>query len=350
MASFFSNLFRGGAEREAADRNRNESLNYYLRGSDALNRGLTRSEDALRSSVNSANAWQGQSHGLYGELGNTGNAILDRGRANSLAALGRAGAAYDPLAALGTKYGRGTDLYLDSLGLRGAEGNQRAVDAFQAGPGYAFTLDQGLQALNRRRAAAGMLNSGNADIDALSYGTGLANQSWGAWQDRLGGMVDPELTATSGAATGRAGVARDIANVHQQDASSRLGLAQGVTAGQAGANAARGANDVALGNSLAGLYTGDATNRVGLAGNLASGNMAASNLQAQGEAQGSRNLLNGIMNGALTLASLGGGGSFGFGGSPLAQQGAFGRSQIGPTFANAQEGTMGGVPFPIFRR
>lgn len=323
MASFFSNLFGGGAEREAADRNRNEAVTHYLRGSDALNRGLRRSEDTLRGGVNSANTWQAQNYGLYGDLHNAGNSILDRGRAGGLAALERADAAWDPLAALGAKYGASTDLYLDSLGVRGAEGNQRAVDAFQSAPGYNFTLDQGLQALNRRRAAAGMLNSGNADIDALTYGTGLANQTYGAWQDRLAGFVNPELSATSGAATGQAGVARDAANVHQQDTLSRLALAQGVTAGQAGANTARGASDVALGNSLANLYTGDAASRLGLAGNLASANMAANNLQARGESQGARNLFDAGMGlASLATGALGSGGMFGSGGA-FGSRGAF---------------------------
>lgn len=312
MASFLSNLFGGGAEREAADRNRAAMQDYFQRGSDALNLGLDRSADALRTGTASANAYQQGNYDLYGNLRNAGTAILDRGRADSLAALTAADAAYDPLAMLGAKYGVGTDLYLDSLGVRGADGNQRAVDAFQAGPGYAFARDQGLEALNRRRAAAGMLSSGNADIDAIRFGTGLADQTYGAWQDRLAGLINPELSATSAAATGRAGVQANVANAAAQDALARLGLEQGVTAGQVGANTARGASDVALGNALANLYTRDAGNRVSLTGNYASGNMAANNLQAQGEAQGARNLFNAGMGLAnLAAGAFGGGGMFG---------------------------------------
>lgn len=302
--AFFSDLFGGGAERRAADANRGELSQYYLRGSDALNRGLNRSEDALRTGTNSADSFLGANAGLYGDMRGAGNAILNTGRDASLASLQGVGGIYDPLQA---KYGAGTDLYLDSLGVRGAEGNQRAVESFQAGPGYEFTLDQGINALNRRRAAAGMLDSGNADLDAIRYATGLADQTYGGWQDRLGGLISPELTAAGGAASG----ARDIASLHQSDAAARLGLEGAVTAGQAGANTARAGNDVALGNTLAGLYTGDATNRVGLAGNLASGNMAQNNLQAQGEAQGARNLFGAGM-GLASLAAGGfGGGSFG---------------------------------------
>jgi hypothetical protein len=311
MANFFDTLFGGGAEREAAERNRAALGQYVQTGNAALDRGLVRSEDAVRTGANSANSYLTSNYGLYDDLRNTGNAILDRGRVDSLAALKAVGTAYDPVAALAAKYGAGTQLYLDSTGVNGADGNARAQAAFSAGPGYAFTRDQGIEALNRRRAAAGMLNSGNADIDALTYGTALANQTYGSWQDRLAGLINPELTATSTAASGRAGAASNIANVIGQDTAARLGLAQGVTAGQAGVNTARGANDVALGNSLAGLYTGDAGNRVGIAGNNVSGQMAANNLQAQGQAQGARNLFNG----AVSLASLAAGAMPGAGGS-----------------------------------
>ena len=150
----------------------------------------------------------------------------------------------------------------------------------------------------------------------LTYGTGLANQTYGGWQDRLAGLINPELTATSTAAAGRAGGASNIANVIGQDTAARLGLAQGVTAGQTGVNTARGANDVALGNSLAGLYTGDAGNRVGIAGNNVSGQMAANNLQAQGETQGARNLFNAGMGlASLAAGGFGAGGMFGAGGA-----------------------------------
>lgn len=315
MASFLSTLFGGGAEREAADRNRASYGQYQTNALGALNSGLDRSVGAVTQGADYARNALGQNYSLYGDLGRTGTDILDRGRADSLATLGQAAGVYDPLRA---KYGAGTDLYLDSLGVNGAGGNQRAVDSFQAGPGYEFTLDQGLNALNRRRAAAGMLNSGNADVDALTYGTGLANQTYGGWQDRLAGLINPEMAAASG----QAGVYGNMANVIGADTAARLGLASGVTQGQAGANTAAAANDVALGNTLGGLYSNDATNRTGVYGNVTSGNVAASNQQAAGEASGARNLLNAGM-GLASLAVGGmGGGSFGSLGGSLGNLGS----------------------------
>lgn len=315
MAGFFSNIFGGGAEREAANNNRAAYSQYGIGANNILGAGLQNSIGSLQNANTAASGYLGQNTGLYGDLRNAGTGILDRGRADSLAALNSganaASAAYDPLATLAGEYGRGRSLYQDSLGINGAAGNANAVNSFQAGPGYQWQLDQGNQAINRRRAAAGMLDSGNADVDALRFGQGLANQTYGSWQDRLAGFVNPELQATSAVASGRAGIASGLgqnsANIIGQDTLSRLGLEQGVTQGQAGVNTAQANNAVALGNSLAGLNTQDAQNRVGVLGNQTTGNVSANNLQAQGEAQGSRNLLNAGLGLASLVAGMPGG-------------------------------------------
>ncbi len=298
MAGFFDTLFGGGAEREAADKNRALYSQYGQLGTGYLDTGLTQSLGALNSAYGNANTTLGQNRDIYGNLLTAGNAAIDKGQTN-----------FDPLAALGQKYGQGSSLYLDSLGANGAAGNAKAQSAFQAGPGYQFTLDQGLDALNRRRAAGGMLNSGNADIDALKFGTGLANQTYGDWQSKLAGLISPELSATSGAAQGRAGL--DTA---------RLNLLGNVASGQAGTNAAIAGNYVNQGNSLGNLYSTDATNRVGLQGNVTSGDAQANQLQAQGEAGGAKNLLGGLLGGASILA---GGGMGGLGALGSGMGGAF---------------------------
>ncbi|MDQ8730504.1 hypothetical protein [Bradyrhizobium sp. LHD-71] len=335
MASFFENLFGGGAEKEAAEKNRAALGQYNTTSLAALDAGLNRATGAVTGARDAAGNYLDRNYGLYGDLRNTGTGILNSGRTGQLNALDPALKNYE---ALQSKYGAGTDLYLDSLGVRGAEGNRRAVDSFQAGPGYQFTLDQGLQALNRRRAAAGMLNSGNADVDALTYGTGLANQTYGDWQSQLAGLINPELAAASGAT----GVRNNISDVIGQDALARLGLEQAVAQGQAGVNTQRAANEIALGNSLSGLYTGDAQNRVGVAGNVVSGNMAANNLQAQGESQGARNLLNA----GLNLASLAAGGFGGGGGS----FGSFFGGGMPPDYGQASNVAYGGQRIPVFGR
>src|SRR5262245_53839554 len=113
MASFFSTLFGGGAEREAADRNRQAYGLYNTTATNALDQGLSRSVGAVTDANSRAGDYLGRNYDLYGDLRTTGNNILTTDMSASLAALGggreRALGAYDPLAALGTKYGAGTD-------------------------------------------------------------------------------------------------------------------------------------------------------------------------------------------------------------------------------------------------
>lgn len=228
-------LFTGGAERRAADANRGLFNTFKDQGTDNINAGF----DTARSDLEGARS------------------------------------AFTPLSDLAQKFGRGTDLYLDALGANGAAGNTRATGAFQAGPGYQFALDQGLQALNRRRAAGGMLASDNADIDAIRFGTGLADQTYGDWLTRLGGLVNPELSATSGAASGQAGIQGGLATLATNRSSDLTNLLGTTTSGLAGANnlqaqgeAAGARNLLGLGSSILGIGTGGGGT---VGGNLLSG-------------------------------------------------------------------------------
>jgi hypothetical protein len=271
MASFWDTLFGGGAEKEAADRDRAIQAQY---GTDAM----------------------GYLKGGY-----------DTGVTN----LNKAVGAYDPLSALATKYNRGGDLYLDSLGVNGPEGNQRAQAAFQTTPGYELTKSADLEALNRRRAATGMYASGNADQDTLDYITkALYGTQYAPWQAGLKGAGDTGVNTTGAVATGQAGGYGSLA-------------------------------------SLAGQYGGA---QAGVAGNVASGNVAASNLQAQGEASGAKNLLGaglslaslamGIPGGGSMLSSVAGGvpgasGPTSYGGAPLGANPGFnwGNTPIGSAYS-----------------
>lgn len=214
MASFLSTLFGGGAEKEAAEKNRAALATYQTQGLGALDSGLTSSK---------------------GYLDNAGSIY----------------------SGLQDKYGAGTKLYLDALGVNGPDAAKAAQSSFTTSPGYDAGIDAGLSAINRRRAGAGMLDSGNADLDAMTFAQNAQNQQYNTWLSNLGGLVSPEMSAASGYAGSQGG--------------------------------------------LADLYQNDASNRIGLYGNVASGNIAANNLQAQGESQGAKNLLGG----ALSLAGLG---------------------------------------------
>ena len=210
-----------------------------------------------------------------GQVGNTNNSAIDTGLNTSLAALGTgygtatggvnqaygdasgalntgadaARSAYDPLAALGGKYGGATTMALNALGVNGQQGQTDARSAFTAGPAYNWNMEQGLEGINRRRAMGGMLDSGNADRDAQTFGAGLASNEYDKWMGQLLGFTNPELAATSGTATGLAGI--------------ETGLGQN----QAGLATGRGAMlaDLAqrYGTQQAGVQTGAANAKVG---------------------------------------------------------------------------------------
>lgn len=92
----------------------------------------------------------------------------------------------------------GATMYSNALGLNGADGVQAAQDAFQAGPGYQFARDQGLDAVMRKASAMGRVGSGNTSMDLVNYATGLADQTYNSWLDRVGGYMENLGGATGG--------------------------------------------------------------------------------------------------------------------------------------------------------
>jgi hypothetical protein len=210
----------------------------------------------------------------------TGTNTLQNGQTGAIDALGRAGSLYSPLA---QKYGAGTGLYLDSLGVNGAGGNTRATDAFHAGPGYQWGVDQALNNTSRQANANGMLFGGNT-LAALSDRAGnMANQEYGGWQDRLAGLISPEMAATSGMAGAEAakapvytGTASNIANLGTTTAT---GVANQNT--QAANAQMQGAGNLwGLGLNLAKLGVNAATGGTSLLGGGAGGMTEAQKLAA----------------------------------------------------------------------
>lgn len=216
-------IFTGDSASEAADKNRANLSSLLTKGTD-----------------------------IYGQGYNTANT-----------ALGNALSGYQPLSDLAGKYGAGTTMYLNALGLNGQAGNDAARAAFQMSPGYQFNLDQGLEAINRRRAAGGMLNSGNADVDAQRFGAGLASGEYNNWLSGLSGLNSNALTATNAAAAGKAGIFGSEANLAQQNAGNLVDLNKYYTSGvnnqntqEANAKTAASGNIFNFGMNLAKLGAG----------------------------------------------------------------------------------------------
>jgi len=172
-----------------------------------------------------------------------GLGYLDTGKQEGMGYLDQAIGAFDPLisltGALGAKYGAGTDMYLDAMGVNGPEGTARAQAAFQQGPGYQFAVDQGQKALARMTSAGGTPAGGQAMMAAQKYGVGMANQEYGNWLKNFQNFINPELAAMQGmqnAATGQAQGYTNQAQLTASDATNRVNLGNTTTSGIAGAN------------------------------------------------------------------------------------------------------------------
>src|SRR5712664_978480 len=63
---------------------------------------------------------------LYQQYGTQSLSYLDKGFSGAMPELTNAVNAYTPLSNLGAKYGAGTNMYMNSLGLNGAGGNANA--------------------------------------------------------------------------------------------------------------------------------------------------------------------------------------------------------------------------------
>lgn len=292
--------------------------------------GYAQAGDALKQGFAGARTDLGQGYDAAGNAIRTGATgaldFLNQGQQGALGQLGQArdtltmgGGAYAPLSALADTYGKGANLYADALGINGAGGNQRAVDAFQRGPGYQAGLDTGLDAITRHANAAGGLG-GNSLRDTVKFGTDYSNQDYGNYLNRLSAYNPLQLQATQGAAAGNqannttlAGLdvtganllnsgGQNRAQISQQQGGSLSELARSYFGGLAG-------QDTAQGGALAGNAIGGAQNWQNVFQNALPQYNDTFKQDAKASTDASTNSLNLGMNLAKLLAS--GAGSMG---------------------------------------
>jgi hypothetical protein len=212
---------------------------------------------------------------------NTAMPQLQTGYDTARADYGRASDLYNPYATTGAQ---GFNMLANSTGLNGPEGNQAAVGAFQAGPGYKWQTDQALEGILRKQGAMGMALGGNT-LTALSDRAGqMANQEYNNWRQALQGIANTGYNATNA----QAGLARgqgDLATGYGQDA-AKMAYGYGANVGD--------------------IYRGDAARTAGVYGNTTSlGVNALSDLGRENARvvaggmnagqQGSANSLNALM-------------------------------------------------------
>ena len=73
----------------------------------------------------------------------------------------------------------------DAAGLNGQPGYDAAMAGFHTSPGYQFALDEGLRAVDAGAAAKGFGRSGAVLKAEQTFGTGLADQAFGEYYNRL---------------------------------------------------------------------------------------------------------------------------------------------------------------------
>jgi len=177
------------------------------------------------------------------------NALSDQYAAGRNALTTNYGKASDLYSGLINSTGAGAKAYGDASGANGVAGLQSAMDTFKNSGqygNYGFSLDQGLQALNRTHAAAGNLSSGNADTDTLKYATGLANSTYGSY---LSGL-QPYLGANSSAVAGAAGVDTGLGSALNQSYQGQGNAANANYTGQGASNAAADMNNYNISQNL----------------------------------------------------------------------------------------------------
>ena len=231
-----------------AEANRQTSL-AETRGLAALNYGRDQSRNLLLGPGGATDITRSQ----YGQARDAFSNYMGQG----INTLGGAAAAYDPLISHGMA---GYGMLNNALGLGGAGGNAAARNAFQAGPGYQWQVDQATDAAQRAGNRIGSAYGGNV-IDATTrLGSNLANQEWSKWI----GNLQPYQQAALAATAGKTGVLGQQASM------------QG-----------------AQGQGLAGLYTGESGALTDITKTAASNEMAsagaASNLmRATGQSMSDR--------------------------------------------------------------
>ena len=124
---------------------------------------------------------------------------------------------------------------LGALGLPGGQGYDSSIAAFRDSPGYRFAVNEGVNATQTSAAAGGRLFSGGTMKALQDRGQGMADQQFGSWFNRLGGLSGAGGTATTNLASFGQSNANNLSNLAVQggdaQASSYIRGANAITGG-----------------------------------------------------------------------------------------------------------------------
>jgi hypothetical protein len=111
----------------------------------------------------------------------------------------------------------------DLYGFNGPEKQAAAKAQFQSDPGYEFQRSEGLRAVEGSAAARGSALSGGAMKALQTYGTGLADQSYGNWYQRLANMQGMGQNAAAQTGNIGANTANNVSNLYGQAGAAQAG-------------------------------------------------------------------------------------------------------------------------------
>ena len=122
----------------------------------------------------------------------------------------------------------GTDA-ANLLGLNGSDAATAAMGNFTASPGYQWQLQQGLRAVDAGAAAQGMTRSGATLKAEDAYGSGLANQDFSNYYNRLFNLTQLGGQVASGNATTANNAATSAVGAANADNSTLANTMQGLS-------------------------------------------------------------------------------------------------------------------------
>lgn len=140
-----------------------------------------------------------------------------------------------------TKYKVGDEVFNDKAKAQayaqkyGTKVGGRKYEGFQETPGYAFALNEGIKGIDASAASRGNVFSGATMKDAQRFGTGLANQTYDRYVNRLAeqagmGQAAAGQTATAGANYG-SGAGSSYANMGNAGAAGWIGGTNAINTG-----------------------------------------------------------------------------------------------------------------------
>ncbi len=174
----------------------------------------------------------------------------------------------------------GYGMYQNALGLGGQAGHDAATNAFQAGPGYQWNVDQATTQAQRAANKVGGLYSGNTVDQTTRLASNLANQEYDKWVNNLQGFQGAAMNSTGalaniyadqgkGSAALQTGQADALSGIYgtsgQQIANAQIGQGQQQASMTSEYGQNRSGLELARGNAMAGLqgqYYGNLANNL----------------------------------------------------------------------------------------